>query len=53
SLLIAGMTDEAAGARLGLSRRTVVRRVQHLMAVAGAQSRLQLGWRARELGWLS
>jgi len=53
SLLIAGMTDEAAGARLGLSRRTVVRRVQHLMEAAGAQSRLQLGWRARELGWLS
>ena len=52
SLLVAGMTDEAAGARLGMSRRTVVRRVQHLMETAGAQSRLQLGWRARELGWL-
>lgn len=52
SLLVAGMTDEAAGARLGMSRRTVIRRVQHLMEAAGAQSRLQLGWRARELGWL-
>jgi DNA-binding CsgD family transcriptional regulator len=52
SLLVAGMTDEAAGARLGMSRRTVVRRVQHLMETAGAQSRLQLGWRARERGWL-
>jgi DNA-binding CsgD family transcriptional regulator len=52
SLLVAGMTDEAAGARLGMSRRTVVRRVQHLMSVTGARSRLQLGWRARERGWL-
>jgi len=52
SLLVAGLTDEAAGARLGMSRRTVVRRVQHLMAVTGARSRLQLGWRARERGWL-
>lgn len=52
SLLVAGMTDEAAGARLGMSRRTVVRRMQHLMETAGAQSRLQLGWRARERGWL-
>ncbi|MFC4021743.1 helix-turn-helix domain-containing protein [Micromonospora sp. GCM10011542] len=52
SLLVAGMTDETAGARLGMSRRTIVRRVQHLMETAGAQSRLQLGWRARERGWL-
>jgi hypothetical protein len=46
------MTDEAAGARLGMSRRTVVRRTAQLMETAGAQSRLQLGWRARERGWL-
>ncbi len=52
SLLVAGLTDEAAGTRLGMSRRTVVRRVQHLMAVTGARSRLQLGWRARDRGWL-
>lgn len=52
SLLVAGMTDEAAGARLGMSRRTVVRRVQHMMAATGAQSRIQLGWRVRERGWL-
>ena len=52
SLLVAGMTDEAAGARLGMSRRTVVRRVQHMMAATGSQSRIQLGWRARERGWL-
>jgi sugar-specific transcriptional regulator TrmB/DNA-binding CsgD family transcriptional regulator len=52
SLLVAGLTDEAAGARLGVSRRTVVRRVQHLMERTGSRSRLQLGWQARERGWL-
>jgi predicted transcriptional regulator len=52
SLLVAGLTDEAAGARLGMSRRTVVRRVQHLMELTSSRSRLQLGWRARERGWL-
>jgi DNA-binding CsgD family transcriptional regulator len=52
SLLVSGLTDDAAGARLGMSRRTVVRRVHHLMTVSGARSRLQLGWHARERGWL-
>jgi sugar-specific transcriptional regulator TrmB/DNA-binding CsgD family transcriptional regulator len=52
SLLVSGLTDEAVGARLGMSRRTVVRRVHHLMTVSGARSRLQLGWQARERGWL-
>jgi sugar-specific transcriptional regulator TrmB/DNA-binding CsgD family transcriptional regulator len=52
SLLVAGLTDEAAGVRLGLSRRTVVRRVQILMERTRSRSRLQLGWQARERGWL-
>jgi Predicted transcriptional regulators len=52
SLLVTGLTDEAVAARLGLSRRTVVRRVGALMALAGVRSRLQLGWVARERGWL-
>lgn len=52
SLLVAGLTDEAAAARLGVSRRTVVRRVQHLMEMTSSRSRLQLGWQARERGWL-
>jgi DNA-binding MarR family transcriptional regulator len=52
SLLVAGLTDEAAAARLGVSRRTVVRRVQHLMELTNSRSRLQLGWQARERGWL-
>jgi DNA-binding NarL/FixJ family response regulator len=44
SLLVAGLTDEAAGARLGISRRTVARRVQQLMERTNSRSRLQLGW---------
>jgi len=52
SLLVAGLTDEAVGARLGLSRRTVVRRVQQLMERTHSRSRMQLGWHARERGWL-
>lgn len=52
ALLVAGLTDEAAGARLGISRRTVVRRVQALMERTGSRSRLQLGWQAHERGWL-
>ncbi|MEU4292126.1 helix-turn-helix domain-containing protein [Kribbella sp. NPDC026596] len=52
SLLVAGLTDDAAGARLGVSRRTVARRVQVLMEQTNSRSRLQLGWHARERGWL-
>lgn len=52
-LLVQGLTDEAVATRLGLSRRTVVRRVHHLMGLAGARSRLQLGWLAKERGWLT
>ncbi|WP_427889684.1 helix-turn-helix domain-containing protein [Kribbella sp. GL6] len=52
SLLVAGLTDDAAGARLGISRRTVARRVQQLMEQTHSRSRLQLGWHARDRGWL-
>ncbi|MET7708314.1 helix-turn-helix domain-containing protein [Micromonospora sp. NPDC005413] len=52
ALLVSGLTDEAASARLGVSRRTVVRRVQVLMERTDSRSRLQLGWQARERGWL-
>lgn len=52
SLLVAGLTDDAAGARLGISRRTVARRVQLLMEQTHSRSRLQLGWHARDRGWL-
>lgn len=52
SLLVAGLTDAAVGARIRLSRRTVVRRVQQLTGRTNSRSRMQLGWQARERGWL-
>jgi sugar-specific transcriptional regulator TrmB/DNA-binding CsgD family transcriptional regulator len=51
SLLVAGLTDQAVAARLGLSLRTVQRRVGQLMKLTGAQTRLQLGLQAARLGW--
>lgn len=53
SLLLAGFTDAAVGRQLGLSERTVQRRLGTIMRLAGVSSRLQLGWRVRETGWLT
>jgi sugar-specific transcriptional regulator TrmB/DNA-binding CsgD family transcriptional regulator len=52
SLLLAGLTDEAVANHLGVSARTVQRRIRHLMNVAGAHTRLQLGWHASQRGWV-
>jgi hypothetical protein len=49
-LLSAGVKDEAAARKLGLSVRTYRRRVAELMAALGAESRFQAGVRAREVG---
>ena len=51
-LLLAGQTDEAVARQLGLSLRTVQRRVQRLMSSARVTTRLQLGWYAHRQGWL-
>lgn len=51
AVVLAGLTDQAVGARLGVSRRTVQRRIGELMARAGAESRIQLGWHAARRGW--
>lgn len=40
-----GLEDTAAAARLGLSLRTLVRRVQEQMADMGAATRFQWGYR--------
>lgn len=53
SLLIAGVTDKAIASQLRVSQRTVQRRVYELMRRAGADTRIQLGWEASRLGWLS
>ncbi|MFF3128607.1 helix-turn-helix transcriptional regulator [Streptomyces sp. NPDC057908] len=51
-LLLAGYTDAAVAARLGISLRTMQRRVRRLMDLAGTESRVLLGWHARDRGWL-
>lgn len=53
SLLVAGVTDKAIATRLGISTRTVQRRISDLMALTGAQSRMQLAWQVAQRGWLS
>ncbi|MGI5373848.1 helix-turn-helix domain-containing protein [Streptomyces sp. CA-251387] len=50
-LLLSGLTDQAAAGQLGISRRTLQRRLGELMARAGAESRIQLGWLAVRKGW--
>lgn len=52
TLLLAGYTDAAVANRLGISLRTVQRRVRRLMDLAGTDSRVLLGWHARDRGWL-
>ncbi|RBM04864.1 LuxR family transcriptional regulator [Streptomyces sp. PT12] len=50
SLLVAGVSDKAIASQLQLSRRTVQRRVQHLMSLTGAANRMQLAWQAARRG---
>jgi len=52
SLLLAGLTDQAIAAQLGLSMRTVQRRVHTLVEMAGVRTRLQLIWQAAHRGWI-
>jgi len=52
ALLLAGLTDATIGAQLGLSLRTVQRRVRQLMDRAHVDTRLQLGYEAGRRGWL-
>ncbi|WP_405020800.1 hypothetical protein OHV05_31935 [Kitasatospora sp. NBC_00070] len=52
SLMASGATDDAIARRLGLGRRTVVRRVAALQAGLGATTRFQAGVQAARRGWL-
>jgi DNA-binding CsgD family transcriptional regulator/sugar-specific transcriptional regulator TrmB len=52
ALLAAGMTDEAAARRLGISVRTVQRQVSQLLQRLDAQTRFQAGLKAKARGWL-
>lgn len=51
-ILSGGLTDEAAAKRLGVSVRTVKRRMEDLMRRLEAGSRFQAGYRAAKRGWL-
>jgi DNA-binding NarL/FixJ family response regulator len=51
-MLAAGMKDEAIARRLGLSLRTVRRRVADLMAELNASTRFVAGVEAVRRGWL-
>ncbi|MEU8921892.1 hypothetical protein AB0D10_13290 [Kitasatospora sp. NPDC048545] len=52
TLMAGGATDDAIARRLGLGRRTVVRRVSVLLAHLGATTRFQAGVQAARRGWL-
>ncbi|MCT9010506.1 LuxR C-terminal-related transcriptional regulator [Streptomyces rhizosphaerihabitans] len=51
-LLYSGLDDTRVAMELGVSHRTVQRRVQSLMSLLGARGRLALGARAQEAGLL-
>lgn len=53
SLLSMGLTDEVIATELGLSTRTVARRVNRLNLLLEARGRFQLGLQAQRRGWLS
>ncbi|MFE1444244.1 helix-turn-helix domain-containing protein [Streptomyces sp. NPDC058739] len=50
-LLLAGLTDLTAATQLGVSPRTLHRRLRHLMDMAGVRTRMQLGAHAVRNGW--
>jgi DNA-binding NarL/FixJ family response regulator len=52
TLLASGLTDEAAGERLGISLRTARRMMADLMARLDASSRFEAGLKAVKCGWL-
>jgi DNA-binding CsgD family transcriptional regulator/sugar-specific transcriptional regulator TrmB len=52
ALVAAGVKDEVIADRLGLSQRTLSRRLADLMGRLGAQTRFQAGFLAARHGWL-
>lgn len=52
ALMLAGASDDAIARQLGVSLRTVERRVRELMDKAGVKTRVQLGWHAHARGWV-
>ncbi len=52
SLFVAGVPDKAIASQLGVSRRTVQRRIGDLMARAGVDTRPGLAYQAARRGWV-
>lgn len=50
-LMAAGLTDEAIGRAMGVSTRTVRRRVEQLCTDLNANNRIQLAFKASRAGW--
>lgn len=51
-LLAAGVKDEAIARQMGLSVRTLRRRMRRLLDLLGAQTRFQAGMQAARRGWI-
>jgi len=52
SLVVAGTPDKSIVHQLGISRRTVQRRLDRLMTIAGVDTRTALAYQAARRGWL-
>lgn len=52
TLLLAGLKDDAIARQLGMSTRTMRRRMRHLLDLLGAENRFQAGAQAARLGWV-
>ncbi|MFC9687006.1 helix-turn-helix domain-containing protein [Kribbella sp. NPDC056951] len=52
SLLVAGVPDKSIASQLGISRRTVQRRLDRLMSLAGVDTRTGLAYQAAKRDWL-
>jgi DNA-binding CsgD family transcriptional regulator len=52
SLFVAGLPDKSIASQLGVSRRTVQRRLERLMVLAGVDTRTGLAFQAARRHWL-
>ncbi|MFC0005491.1 HTH domain-containing protein [Micromonospora siamensis] len=52
SLFVAGVPDKSIASQLGVSRRTIQRRLADLMTLAGVDTRPGLAYQAARRGWL-
>ncbi|MEU4196739.1 helix-turn-helix domain-containing protein [Kribbella sp. NPDC026611] len=52
SMLVAGVPDKSIATQLGISRRTVQRRLDRMMALAGVDTRTGLAYQAAKRSWI-